>query len=508
MGISITFLMAHLVFWYLDSEQLERFVSSASQTSQQLHSNLVTIFTHSNNTCSEQNLITMREDLWRAPLIKDVVHIQDGRIICSASWGNLEAGLVLPKPTIVWPERGLQHWRAVKDPIKGDIQVNMVSDGAVAVLIVPNNAYASIPSNYLNTGFILSTEDNRYVFHASGPMAPENVLTQSGSSWRLLLTQQCNTSSKALECVTAYNAAPGLFGKGLWFISVVGVLSLAISALLHSSILFVIHQKKSLKRALRRAIATQEISVLFQPKVCLTSGRIIGIETLARWHDKHFGHISPDIFVAIAEKNGLMPQLSRLVIEKALYQASSLLKTDSNLHLSINLSMSDMSDPSLLSFINDHCSGHRIPAHQLIFEITENSASGFEGIESSVARFTSCGYQISLDDFGTGYANLSWLSKIKATEIKVDRSFTQMIGDQDPYNRNTLSAIFQLLKDLNISTVFEGIETQEQAEYILGHIPHAIGQGWLFAKAMPIQEVARFINTPNSSIQHNADAAR
>lgn len=111
-----------------------------------------------------------------------------------------------------------------------------------------------------------------------------------------------------------------------------------------------------------------------------------------------------------------------------------------------------------------------------------------------MAEFTKTGYKISLDDFGTGYANLSWLSKIQPHEIKVDKIFTQSIGTES-INQNMLNAIFLMLQKLEATVVFEGIETQEQLDYLTSLSSEAMGQGWLFARPMKTNQLENYLQT-------------
>lgn len=495
-GFATTFVASHLLIQHSDKKALSSYLASVTDTTKQLHGTIAQVFRTSSvnimQMCTKPDLKRMRSFLWNNSQLKEIARVQNGNLICSASWGMLSPPVKLPTPTQSWERHNYYHWRNIRDVIQGTVNVNMIANSNMLVVISPY-AYASILPANKYVGFIISTTDkSNYVSHSTGPLNADSVLNDHSYSITMLKQQSCGYLPDSI-CVTVYNYQSGLFGKDQTFLAFVALIALVISLLIYTSLLSFMNYRNSMRKALKRALEKKELFVVFQPKVNLHSGEIVGMEALARWHDGQFGNVPPDVFITVAEESGFMPKLSRLVIEKSLDYAGSLLNKNPHLQLSINLSMADLSDPMLLDFIDYHRSNHSIQTQQLVFEITETSAAGFDQIENSVDQFVSRGYGISLDDFGTGYANLSWLSKIKASEIKVDRSFTQMIGSQDNNHNKTLNAIFKLVKDLNMAAVFEGIETQEQAEYIQSHTQNAIGQGWLYAKPMPIEQLQQFI---------------
>lgn len=511
-GLTITFVASHFIIQHSDKKQLSSYLDSVSETSKNLGQTITQVFnTTSSNllqTCTKADLRRMRGFLWNHSQLKEVARIQDGNVVCSASWGMLSPPIPLPEPTEYWSNIGLSHWRDVKDAIQGTVNVNMVSNDNMLVVVSPY-AYMNIQPVNEHVGFIMTFQGLDYVAKSSGPLDPKSVLQTNASASLAMLKQQSCTTSPGYVCLTVYNYKSGLFGKDKVFITMVTAIAIVFSVLIYISLLSFLNYRGSMRKALKHALEKKELFVVFQPKLNIRTGEVIGMEALARWHHAQFGHVPPDVFVTIAEEYGFMPKLSRLIIKKSLSDAAQILQQIPNLTLSINLSMADLSDPMLLDFIDFQCNNYDIRAQQLTFEIIETSAVGFEKIGASVERFVSRGYSISLDDFGTGYANLSWLSKIKASEIKVDRSFTQMIGSQDSNHTKTLHAIFKLVKNLKMSTVFEGIETQEQADYIQSHIEDAVGQGWLYAKPMPINQLCQYINqhphplTREGSAQHS-----
>lgn len=496
LGIIATFTASHLFIQHSDRKVLSSYLQSITNTTKQLNTTIAQIFkafpNDNDQICTKADLKKMRSFLWNNSQLKEIARIADNSVLCSASWGMLAPPINLPAPTKVWEHNHYQHWRDIKDIIQGSMNVNMIANQNTLIVISPY-AYTSILPSNEHIGFIISTMEQNYVSIAVGPLPPKSVLENTVSLHTMLTHQSCDNALQGI-CITVYNCRSGIFAKDRTYILFVVLVSIVISLLIYTSLLSFMGYRNSMRKALKHALDNKELFVVFQPQINLLTGEVVGMEALARWHDEKFGHVPPDVFITIAEERGFMPKLSRFIIERALNDAGPLLKKYPHLQLSINLSMADLTNSLLLDFIDDHREKHSVQVQQLVFEITENSAAGFENIESSVEQFESRGYAISLDDFGTGYANLSWLSKIKASEIKVDRSFTHMIGSPDDNHIKTLKAIFKLVKSLNITTVFEGIETQEQADYIISNTKNAIGQGWLYAKPMPIDQLRHFIN--------------
>jgi len=253
-------------------------------------------------------------------------------------------------------------------------------------------------------------------------------------------------------------------------------------------------RKHSLGSHLKRAIEKKLLHVQYQPKIQLQTGEIVGVEALARWNDDTYGAVSPDVFIALAEQNNQIKGLTKVIVEKTLMDMRDYLVNNESFFVSINLSIQDLTDTQFLSFIDDLVERHGIKQEQLIFEITERSAADQEAMSNTTKQFIKKGYQVSLDDFGTGYSNLSWLSALEADEIKIDKMFTQAIGT-DSINQNMLHGIFQLIDNLKMHVVFEGIEDQCAEDYILERSPDAIGQGWLYSRPVHANEIGQLLDT-------------
>ncbi|SBS40230.1 putative membrane protein YjcC [Marinomonas spartinae] len=499
LGFLITLTLIHFLLFNEDKKNLNSDLDKMGLESRILNSEIMSALSSakSDNSplCSQENLNKMRRALWRDKYIKDIAHIKKNQIICSASWGTLKNPISLQKESKIF-SKNFKHWKNTPDPITKNTIINMLSIGHTLILIKKdlfNKYYYKLNKNN-NVAFELKTFN--YIFRHYGNISPETLIkAKTGTTLTSMTKKSCANKD---QCIIIKNNKMGLLGTSDSNLLIAIIVSI-ISGLTLSYILFLSSTRhRSQLQHLKRAINNGDIYLEYQPKLCLVTHEITGVEALARWHDKTFGRVSPDVFIGLAEKHDLMEKLSHLVVHRAFQDMSPIMKKYPDISLSINLSMKDISQGQILCFINEQAERHHIAHDRVIFEVTERTNDGVDLIEKSVAEFTKAGYKISLDDFGTGYANLSWLSKIRPNEIKVDKTFTQSIGTES-INQNMLNAIFFMLQKLDVTVVFEGIETQEQLTYLTSLSTDAMGQGWLFAHPMTTDKLENYleIHHPN-----------
>ncbi len=244
--------------------------------------------------------------------------------------------------------------------------------------------------------------------------------------------------------------------------------------------------------ALHRALCKDEIIPFFQPIVKLHSGHLAGFEVLSRWKHPTLGFVPPDRFIAVAEKSGLIDMLTRQILEHAFKAASSL---GESLTLSVNISPVQLRTPELPDLLRSIAKSTGFALDRLVIEITESALIG--NVETALAiaeELKAMGCKISLDDFGTGYSSLFHLQSLPFDELKVDRSFVGSMALKRE-SRKIVGAVVGLGQSLGLKTVAEGIETEEQAAMLLW-FGCELGQGWLFGKAVPAEELSEIIAKP------------
>ena len=246
---------------------------------------------------------------------------------------------------------------------------------------------------------------------------------------------------------------------------------------------------------LRLALKREELAVYYQPIVALDSGALIGFEALARWHHPESNFVSPKEFIPIAEETGLIVPLGLWVMRSACRQFSLWQQKHGldQLKISVNLSVKQFCQPDLIEQIDQILQETQLDSQSLKLEITESAI--VDNTESAALLFQKLRQrriQLSIDDFGTGYSSLSYLHRFPVNTLKIDRSFVARIG-QDGENIEIIQAIVTLAKQLGMTIVAEGIETNQQKDY-LKNLGCDEGQGYLFAKPLPYQKVESILD--------------
>ncbi|MHC6223587.1 putative bifunctional diguanylate cyclase/phosphodiesterase [Pseudomonas sp. X10] len=248
---------------------------------------------------------------------------------------------------------------------------------------------------------------------------------------------------------------------------------------------------------LRRALTQNELEVFYQPKLCLRSGRLLGLEALLRWNHPERGMIRPDQFISVAEETGLIIPIGKWVVRQACRMSQELREAGiGNLHVAINLSPKQFSDPDLVASIASIIKEEALPPHLLELELTEGLLlEASEDTHRQLDQLKQLGLTLAMDDFGTGYSSLSYLKKFPIDIIKIDRSFINEIPDNQD-DMEITSAVVAMAHNLKLKVVAEGIETAEQLAFLRRHRCD-VGQGYLFDRPIPGRElVARLKRYP------------
>lgn len=250
-----------------------------------------------------------------------------------------------------------------------------------------------------------------------------------------------------------------------------------------------------LETDLRKAIDREEIEIAYQPILDLTSARIVGFESLARWNHSEMGPISPSRFIPIAEEIGMIDKLSECVMRRACRDIGSLQPAADEFEpptLSINLSCRQFAQTKLVRNIERILEETQFSPHLLKFEITESVfVEHQDRATEMLAELRNSGIDIHIDDFGTGYSNLSYLMKLPISTLKIDRSFVSMIN-HDGGNDEIVRAIVTLARNLGLNVIAEGIETEGQLEK-LKDLGCEGGQGYLFAEPMNFADLQDYL---------------
>src|SRR4051794_9966463 len=249
-----------------------------------------------------------------------------------------------------------------------------------------------------------------------------------------------------------------------------------------------------LESELRTAVTEQQFELHYQPLVNLDTHRIVGVEALVRWHHPERGLLSPAEFVTVAEETGLIVPMGRWIVEAAIAQAARWQPADPGelLSVGVNLSPRQLYDDEFVNVALQALQRAGLPASALTVEITENLLLADSSLaEERLAQLRSHGIRIAVDDFGTGYSSLAYLRRFPVNVLKVDRSFVAPLCE-DARVAPLVRSIIDLGAALDMDTVAEGVETQEQAD-VLNSLGCHVAQGFYFAKPQPREEIERLL---------------
>ncbi len=249
----------------------------------------------------------------------------------------------------------------------------------------------------------------------------------------------------------------------------------------------------ALELDLEQAILNQEFCLHYQPQIDLASGKIVAVEALIRWQHPERGRISPDHFIPIAEETGAIRAIGEWVLRTACQQHREWLKMGFKpLKMAVNLSARQFQQPNLLETIVKIVEETQIKPAYLELEITETTAvKDVELTISVLQRLREMGVQIAMDDFGTGYSCLSFIKQFPLDTLKIDRSFVRDLT-QDSSDAAIAKTIVALGQGLNLIVLAEGVETNEQAEF-LKSIHCDLAQGYLFSRPVPAVEIPELL---------------
>ncbi len=250
----------------------------------------------------------------------------------------------------------------------------------------------------------------------------------------------------------------------------------------------------ALESDLWRGISQGEFKVVYQPKYNVSSNTIVGYEALCRWHNPARGLVSPVMFIPIAEENGVIIQLDRLVFSQVCAQIQQWQQQGRMRgRVAVNLSVQQLQQPDLLDFLQQELQHYQLDAALLELEITETAMMrDAEHCLEVMHQLKAMGFTLALDDFGTGYSSLGYLKRFPIDTLKIDRAFIKDM-DTSEQDRNITSTIIRLAGYLKIAVVAEGVETEMQA-YLLHVMGCQVVQGYLFSPPVQPEQIAALLD--------------
>ena len=250
----------------------------------------------------------------------------------------------------------------------------------------------------------------------------------------------------------------------------------------------------TLENDLRKALEKDELLLYYQPQIDIVSGKVIGLEALIRWEHPEKGIISPLDFIPIAEENGLIIPIGEWVLNTACKQSREWQDAGiSAIPVSVNVACQQFQQKNFIEIINNALNMSGISPEDLMLEITESTLmQNIDVLSAKMHQITSMGVQLAIDDFGTGYSSLNYLKRFPLHSIKIDRSFVMEIST-NPDDAAIVEAIISMAHSLKLELVAEGVETEDQLEFLRGQGCRMV-QGYLFRRPLPADDVYDYLS--------------
>ncbi|MEI7381358.1 EAL domain-containing protein [Pectobacterium versatile] len=445
--------------------------------------------------CDDLHLGLLRKIAYDNDYIQDVVYIDGNRLRCSSMMSEINS-MFLPSPDFYY-KNNYNIWYKIESPLNRNKP--MIYVGATRHLVVLNpRSFLDVPSYSYNIQYALLEKnkgdgrvilsdlmsDDIYSRLVVGDNNPERfyigdkyyVLKPLPDSDLALVVSADQSTSLSFYLKIFFSALPIFL-----------LLSLVLSILISKKSLTI----QSPLYVLRQALRQKEFELHYQPIIKLDTAQVVGCEALIRWRHSDGHLITPDSFIPMIRQVGLMKELTLFVINEALQTASVLKKSDPDMFVSINLEAAEFEDMSVFNYLVEQVAVYDLDGANVNVELTESSMIEPQKAAPMVELYQQKGIDVAIDDFGTGYSGLSYLERVKANKLKIDKSFVGNIRDHSPTDI-VLSHIVSMAHCLNLHIVAEGIETPIQEAY-LKSLGVAYAQGWLYSKALTQEALIAFL---------------
>jgi EAL domain-containing protein (putative c-di-GMP-specific phosphodiesterase class I) len=250
------------------------------------------------------------------------------------------------------------------------------------------------------------------------------------------------------------------------------------------------------------ALRTGEIVLHYQPKLSLDTGKVVGVEALARWFHPVHGMVPPSHFVPLAETGNLIDDLTAVVVDLAANEIDVLAKANFPISVAVNVSAANLDHLDFPDRIEEACLRHCGSCERLTVELTESAQQSVTYLLDTLTRLRIKGTSLSLDDFGTGYSSLVQLHQLPFSEMKIDRSFVVGMATSREC-RAIVKSIIDLAHNLSLSVVAEGVETAEAID-MLRSLGCDAAQGYYIAKPMPDADLMVWLKHRLAAEPHGA----
>ncbi|BBS36078.1 EAL domain-containing protein [Enterobacter sp. LM3] len=431
--------------------------------------------------CSRQHLREMRLVAFSRRYVQEVIYVDNLKPVCS-SLEQISNAPAYPPPMRITRD-GYSTWLSPQNDLGFNHYMAIVGRGHYLVMIDPDSLVDVLPFSTTHIDAALIGDARNLIFASSNTLdhhihalLGNQKITRLQYNGSMYITKPVPELGFTVVAWAALKPLDENWHQQLLIWLPAGIL---ISLLAAFFMLRLLRHIQSPRNRLQDAINSRDFVVHYQPIVALGSGKMVGAEALARWPQPDGSHLSPDIFVSLAEQTGLISQLTQLIIEKVFEDMGHWLHLHPDQHISINLAPDDLTSGKLPPLLHHLLNKWQVHPGQIALELTERGFADPKVSAPAIAAFRRSGHAIYIDDFGTGYSSLSYLQDLDVDTLKIDKSFVNALE-----YKNVTPHIIEMAKSLKLAMVAEGIETAGQLAWLHRHGVQ-YGQGWYYSKAMP-----------------------
>ena len=467
-------------------EIAERALRRADQSYDESLAALKSAEASSSPPCGEEHIRRMQTLVMTSPSVDQMGYFEGGKLRCT-SWGSFDGDVDQPSADHVTSD-GAGIKVDVRPQATNRRSVLAILYGSYDVLVDPRRFVDVIADPQVKLA--LASPDGRLLSSQTGmdPELRQRLLREPGEGLDQNTLYATARNSEWLAIATAPRTAlVATFRQQAWLFVPLGLL---LAAACTTLVVWLSRRRLSLRGELSIAIRKRELYLHYQPIIELDTGICVGAEALVRWQRPDGSQIRPDIFVPLAEENGLITALTDLVIENVVSDMRELLVQDRSAHIAINLAAEDIISGRALKSITQRMAGSGILPQQIWLEATERGFLDADRARTMLAAARRAGHSIAIDDFGVGYSSLQYLEQLPLDALKIDKSFIDAIGTESATTPVT-PHIINMAKELGLFVVAEGVETEPQLAYLHSQKVQ-FGQGWLFSRPLPRDEFIAF----------------
>lgn len=428
--------------------------------------------------CSQGSINKMLEYQMTSNLLQSVAAIQGNYILCTSN--GVDQNQDLGEPDGITPS-GTRSWLNVQLDFAPNKKFNIYEANGYAG-IVPTDQVLDLYTHHKGLSLAVVLKDPGFIVRSYGSFRQEWLDSFIDTGEHRFKTNTHWVVVKVKNNIVVFAAIPIAQLQITDITYIVAPLGLLLGVFLSLLVLYFARLRLSVSGDIKAALKRHEFFMMYQPVVDLKTGEIKGAESLIRWKDTDGNFIPPDVFIPIAEQNGLIEGITKEVIHLVDKDAEALWRNFPDFHIAINLSSFDLHNLKSVDLINTLLDNHKTSGASVIIEATERGFVELEQAKVVMNALHDLGVEVAIDDFGTGYSSLSHLESLDLDYLKIDKAFIDTLGTEAATSSVALH-IIEMAKSLDLKMIAEGIETKEQAD-LLREKGVEFAQGWYFGRPM------------------------